>query len=328
MKKESLHLFLVFALVAGGATATEPGTQSPILATLTLPHDMILPGVPFDLVVTLKNVSDKTATVGLAAQIIVIAAGGQKLVSPNRSRVSDGAHFNFGTLTPTKPHYLYVPLAPGESVQKVVHWDRSMASWFRYSAFSYPGIYDIAIELEDGGGDHFEDFVNYVGILRTSTARLHRVVTGVDAALWGRLQEVSDGKWSDNWFTAKKEGVALAEEIVAKHPDSSYYPYALFMTRIFNRNYGRDDIEPLLDAAKRFPDSPAYPYLLKGAGDAAFVEGTRAARVKDNATAEKYFDLAEKCFRDALRTNSLAIRAQSEERIRSLAWSRPRNRTE
>jgi hypothetical protein len=243
--------------------------------------------------VTLKNISDRPATVGLRARSVVTDAGGRTLLAPVRNRVIDDTDFNGTMLKPTE--FDYVPLAPRESVQKVVHWDRSMPNWSRYSVFSGPGIYDIALELE-GGNRQYDDFVNYVGILRTNTVRLHRVAIGEDAAVWQRMQETSEGKWADDWFPAN-EGFALAEDVIAHHRDSGYYPYALFIVRMFSRNIGEDDIEPLLEAAKRFPDSPAYPYLLKGAADAAFVEASTAEYRKETEKAAKLFDLAETCYR-------------------------------
>jgi hypothetical protein len=324
MKRNSVCLLLTVALSAVAAAASEPLAQSPIVATLSLPYDTILPGIPFDLVVTLKNMSDKPATVGLRARSVVTDAGGRTLLAPVRNRVIDDTDFNGTMLKPTV--FDYVPLAPRESVQKVVHWDRSMPNWSRYSVFSGPGIYDIALELE-GGNRQYGDFVNYVGILRTNTVRLHRLAIGEDAAIWQRMQEVSGGRWADDSFTATKEGSALIGDILEHHRDSGYYPYALFL-RMFSRNIGEDFIEPLLEAAKRFPDSPAYPYLLKGAGDVAFVEASTAEYMKDTEKAARLFALAETYFHEALKTNSASIRADTEDRIRQLPKNRPIDRNE
>jgi hypothetical protein len=317
MKRNWLWLLFMFVLTSAVA-AGEPRAKSPIVATLSLPSDTILPGIPFDLVVTLKNVSDTPATAGLLARIVVTDAGGRTLVAHDRKRGMTDVNDNSATLGPTLNWY--VSLAPGESVQKVVHWDRSMANWSHDRAFSGPGIYDIALELEYGDAE-YDDVVNYVGILRTSTARLHRVAVGEDAAIWQRMQEISGGRWADDWFKATKEGVALAKEIIEHHRESNYYAYALFL-RMFNRNIGQDDIEPLLEAAKRFPDSPAYPYLLKGAADAAYIEASTAEYRKETEKAAKLFEVAETYYREALKTNSMAIRSDTEDRIRQL----PKNR--
>jgi hypothetical protein len=326
MKRKSVCLLLTIALSAVAVAASEPLAQSPIVATLSLPYDTILPGVPFDLVITVTNKSDQPATAGLWARIVVTDAGGRTLLTPPPiiKGLMNESDFNDAVLTPKQ--FDYVVLAPGQSEQKVIHWDRSMPNWSRYSVFSGPGIYDIALDLQEGV-DHYDDFVNYAGILRSNTVRLHRLAVGEDAAIWQEMRDVSGGKWADNWFKATKEGVALAKDIIEHHRESNYYPYALFL-RMFSRNIGEDDIEPLLEAAKRFPDSPAYPYLLKGAADAAFVEASNAEYSKETEKAAKLFALAETYYREALKTNSAAIRAQTEARIRQLPKNRPIDRNE
>jgi hypothetical protein len=119
------------------------------------------------------------------------------------------------------------------------------------------------------------------------------------------MQAVSSGHWCDSAFATTKAGAALAEEIVQLHPTSGYYPYALLLRR-FTRQ--KDDITLWLEAASRFQDSPALPYLLKAAGDAAVYEAKRTYRAGHDADeARKYYDLAETYYRDALKTNSMAI---------------------
>jgi hypothetical protein len=324
MKRNWPCFLLLFALTSVAAAASEPVAKSPIVATLSLPYDTILPGIPFDLVVTLKNVSDKPATAGLLVRIVVTDAGGRTLVAPDRRPIMTDVNNNSASLRPAL--YGYVSLSPGQSVEKVVQWDHSMPNWSHDSAFSGPGIYDIALELEYGDAE-YDDVVNYVGILRTSTARLHRVAVGDDAVIWKRLQEISGGKWADDWFKATKEGLAFGEEVLAHHQESNYYPYALFL-RTFNRNYLEEHIAPFLEAAKRFPDSPAFPYLLKGAADAAYVEASTAEYRKETEKAAKLFALAETYYREALKTNSASIREETEDRIRQLPKHRPGARNE
>jgi hypothetical protein len=326
MNRNWLCVLLMFALTPVAAAGSKPAAQSSIVAHLSVPYDTILPGVPFDLVVTVTNKSDRPATAGLWARIVVTDAGGRTLLSPPPiiKGLMNESDFNGAVLQPTR--FDYVVLEPGQSEQKVIHWDRSMPNWSLYSIFSGPGIYDIALDVQEGVS-HYDDFVNYAGILRTNSVRLHRLAVGEDAVIWKRMQEISGGKWADDSFTATKEGVGLAEEIIANHRESSYYPYALFL-RMFNRNIGQDDIDPLLDAAKRFPDSPAYPYLLKGAADAAFVEASNAQYRKETEKAAKLFEVAETYYREALKTNSASIRAQTEDRIRQLPKNQPGVRNE
>lgn len=43
-----------------------------VRATLTLPHERVLPGVPFDMVVTYTNISNRPVTIGGAGATLVV----------------------------------------------------------------------------------------------------------------------------------------------------------------------------------------------------------------------------------------------------------------
>jgi hypothetical protein len=301
MKKIVTAAVLIFSSLFGPQLLA----ASPVSATLMLPHDKVLPGVPFDLVVTYTNVSDKPLSIkGGLATLVVTFANGDTVVM-HKPDVNDrwGAVF----AVPAR-------LAPGESVQQALAWDHgSIPNWFRYPSFSGPGQYGVAIELQ--ATDEEE---TVLGTLRTAAVTLTRVEpVGIDAELWKRMQEISSGEWSDSSFVATKSGSALAGEIIQLHPSSGYYPYVVALRAFQSKDKSR--IPVLLEAAERFSSSPAYPYLLKSAAECALYEAWKARDEGDAVAAQKYFSLAQALFRDAIATKSMAIRESAEEGLRHVA---------
>lgn len=285
---------------------------SPLSATLALPHDEVLPGVPFDLIVTYTNVSDQPLTIRAAlATLVVTFADGKTIVmhEPEGHDQSD--------IYGSRP----VRLEPGESVQHAASWEGgSTPNWFRYGSFSGPGTYGIALDLRV-----VDEHKNLLGEVRTPTVTLTRVApTGIDAELWKRMQAVSGGRWSDSSFATTKDGEALAGEIVQLHPTSGYYPYVLAL-RAFDRGVDKKHIPALLEAAERFPDSPAYPYLLTAAANCARYAGAVALEEGDTVEATKHLKLAETKYREALATkNNVVIRVSAERGLRNVANGRER----
>ncbi|MEO8379423.1 MAG: hypothetical protein ABI779_07145 [Acidobacteriota bacterium] len=296
-------VLVLMALEATVAFAEHDPKTAPIVATVTLPHAQVLPGVPFDIEVTFTNVSARPATVGLIANLVVTTSDGQTILL---EQADANDHWNLDRNSNSDSS---LQLAPGESVRMVAGWDRgSIPNWFHYSSsFSGSGNYQIGLKLERGfGDDQYNDHVNYVGVLRTSSAHLERMMpVGEDEILWKRMQHLAGQRWTDSSFSTTKGGVALADEIVLLHPTSQYYPYALLLRSEFKQ---KDDIAPLLEAAERFTNSPAYPYLLKAAGDAALYEATAAERRDDVASAARYYELVQTYYDRALKTDNQAIR--------------------
>ena len=237
-------VLLIRPLALGAENHGAPA--GPIVATVSLPYDTVLPGVPFDIEVTLKNVSRRSAKVGVIAYLVVaLPDGGTFRTSGNDAAI----------LEPQAPDAdLYIELAPGEVARRAIGWERGTPpNWCRYPDFSAPGTYEVALELQIGAHRDDDDLSNYVGRLRTSSARLERVVpAGDDEALWERMQELTGRHWPDGGFAFLKEGKDLAREIIELHPASSYYPYALLLDS-FARS--EKDIPVLLSAAERFPKS-------------------------------------------------------------------------
>jgi len=295
-----------FAWIAVLMLLARANAAPAVTATLTLPNESVLPGVPFDLVVTYTNVSDKPVTIrGARGTLIVTFASGETTVM-HRPEVNDQWDLKF--VTP-------VQLGPGESAQTAASWENgSIPNWFRYESFSGPGTYGIALDLRI-----VDQYENLLGSVRTPAVTLTRIEPiGIDAELWKRMQQGSEGRWSDDSFTATRPGVALANEIIQLHPTSGYYPYVLAL-RALGTGADKNHLPALLEAAERFPNSPAYPYLLKTAAACAQWAGVLAERERNIAEAKRYFVLAESKYREALATKSVAVRATSEDGLWDVA---------
>ncbi|MCA1733868.1 MAG: hypothetical protein LC732_09725, partial [Acidobacteria bacterium] len=198
------------------------GAENSVVATLSLPHATVLPGVPFEIDVELENVSSGTARVGLVARLIVTLADGTEIrpsglavLGPNSGSTFDAS----------------IELAPGQTVQRWISWSRFvMPEWSMDSRHAGPGTYEIALELssDDPTGDDSS--------LRTSRVRLVRAFDGPeDEVVWARMQEASGEAWPDSGFISSHAGREIAEEILTSHPSSSYYPYALVLNPIMKR---------------------------------------------------------------------------------------------
>jgi hypothetical protein len=302
---------LAAAVVILSAVLAPTGQAStPVEARLTLPHDHVLPGVPFDIVVTYTNVSDRPVTIsGARATLVVTFLGDETKVMHNPDPEAHD-QWTLRSLLPSR-------LQPGQSMQQAASWEHGIPSWFIYSSFSGPGTYGIALDLRVK-----DELFDPIGTVRTPTVTLTVMEpVGIDAEIWKRMQTISDGEWSDISFQAKKPGVALADEIRQLHPESGYYPYVLALPVLLRPD--KNQIPALLEAAGRFQGSPAYPYLLAAAANCARYAGAVAAQEGNAIEAQKYFALAETKYRAALATtNSVVIRPGAEDGLHELTWRR------
>jgi len=216
MKLTRLAFVLLFMMPVASRAAGVP--RQPVEATLTLPNASVLPGVPFDMTVTMKNVSRSPVSVGISAGLIVTLADGTK-ITPKERHILDpqiSAHPD-----------TWIQLSAGESRQWSIDWHHFTPSMFHYPEFSGPGTYDVTLDLAANKLEAPED---YVGAIVTSVARLTRAVTpGEDEALWKKMVAATDGKWADDSLANSKEGRHILREILQIHPASGYYPYALLL---------------------------------------------------------------------------------------------------
>ena len=284
------------------ASTLNAATQ--VEATLALPHDHVLPGVPFDIVVTFTNVSNRPVVFDGAQATLVLTFSDGKTSVMDQPDVMD--QWSVGPPFPLR-------LAPGESTQQSAGWESGgIPNWFIYESFAGPGTYGIALDLRI-----VDEEENLLGAVRTPTVEITRIEpVGIDAALWKRMQAMSGGRWSAMSFSMDL-GAALSDEIVQLHPASGYYPYILALRALQRVN--KNHIPALLEAAERFTDSPARPYLLKAAADCARYEALTAERARDEAAAQKYYKLAERNYHAALATKSVVVRAGAEKGLRDVA---------
>jgi hypothetical protein len=312
-----IHAIVAVLLLPAIAYSDERASSQRVVASLRLPHATVLPGVPFDMTVEMKNVSAQTVTAGIGARL--------------RVTLPDGTNFSpekYALLEPQDVEHRmqnYVELAPGESRDWAITWWFGTPSWAHYDAYSAPGTYDIALELTA-----YHPPENYVGPIITSTARLHRAVApGEDEALWKRMQAVRNcstmystdpprqictGGWSDDGFMGLKEGLEIAKEIRELHPASQYYPYAILL-----QFQNETNISKILDAADRFLDSPAYPYLLLLAGGCAESAAIKAERNNEADAVEKDYALAGRLYGDVLKkTSNVALRQRAQRGVFSV----------
>lgn len=260
-------LTAVIIALAPVALAQRPSTPSPIAsvspvqAKLTIPDTKLLPGVPFDMWIDVENPSDTTVGVGLCADM---------MVKPERR---DPFTIAFGgENAPPYPTLLHEPSGSGVVYYLVLHphqkqtltipieADLQGPAYFFDPRLSPPGRYSIALRLDycwPGMVTPQKSLLppEFLGSVTTNEVTVERLEpVGSDAAVWKRMQEASNGKW-----TAARWDRAVMTEIITKYTDSAYYPYALAAAT----SNGADEpyIARLVDAQKRFPTSPVIEML-------------------------------------------------------------------
>lgn len=290
--KTSLALFFLL----GAATAF--AAERPVVSvTIDLPYAKILPGVPFDIVVTYKNVSERVVGAGATASLIITPLNGVPVRLPSRAHVD--------RLDLVQSHNF--ELQPGETQTGTISWH---SNWFyEDAALTGPGTYDVALELTGDAEDAQGEGLVYAGTVRTAPARLVRIEpTGDDGAVWNELREAAGGAWPSHGFGARA-GKDAAERVLAQHPRSAYYPYALLLDHVAQ-------VIPLdraKQAAAAFGASPAYPHLLVAAAASATVEARKGEAARAPAAdVERYLRFALELDEAAVRTRNPAVRAQAD----------------
>jgi hypothetical protein len=302
MKLSSVAFALLLPVALAGRAAT---AAAPVEATLTLPYETVLPGVPFDMTVTLKNTSDSPVTVGISARLVVTLSDGRDI-----SRRPWETMLGPRDVPSNLPS---IELGPRESRQFFVDWQGYMPNFFHDPDFSGPGVYGLTFHLAT-----YERPDNYVGEIVTTTAQLTRTVPpGEDEALWKRMTAAMDGRWADDSLCNSNSGAAILREILQIHPASAYYPYAVVLARELDlrdhKAVSKDDIRKALEAAERFRSSPAHSHLLVQAGDVAGSVASFARLAGDYKTFFEYFALAEQYYATASRATTIpAVRAAAE----------------
>jgi len=218
--------------------------------------------------IDLNNDSEVTAGVGLCAAMTVKPESGKELTilpppqqeGPSRYPVLlpeynlSGAHVAYLLLKPHQHQMLTLP----------VIGDVRAATYFHEPRMSPPGRYTIALRLDYCWGGAVPQTVllpsTFLGPVTTNEVTIERVTpTGSDAEVWKRMQDLAKGAWAaSRWRDGEMgacctPGTTILDEILAKHTDSNYLPYALLDGQASGERY--------VDAIKRFPDSPVTEYL-------------------------------------------------------------------
>src|SRR5581483_9646523 len=267
---------LVVALLGSHALF---GQMSPVTGRLVIPDQRVLPGVPFDMWVELRNPSDASVTVGLYPTLL--------------AHITGGADFQITPAPDDAPALLSQPntlLAPLQFVTMRPHGTQTLTlpvafglvpgPFFRDYRLSPPGEYHLSLRLDrypDGTSGGVP--LTFLGPVVTSEAVVQRVTpVGVDEKVWRRMQEVAGGHWTPPSLTsttaspedldAAARRFAVWSEVVTQYRDSAYFPYAVAA------HQGIDDAyhKLALDAVTRFPSSPVADVL-----HVAIVQLTRAA---------------------------------------------------
>ncbi len=201
-------------------------------------------------------------------------------------------------------------LQPGETRYGTITW---LANWFYEDAdYTVPGTYDIALELTGRADDEMDrdDGFIYVGTVTTPASRLTRIEPqGEDAIVWQRLREAARDHWPSHGFGSRVTRENVGDEIVARHPNSAYYPYALLLRRLSPAL----TLTQAQEAIDRFATSPIIHYLLIAASNTAHSEAWNAEHRNATPTeTERYKQLELSYDKAALNTGNRAIRRAAQ----------------
>src|SRR5262249_7865699 len=121
---------------------------SPIQATLIIPDTKVLPGVPFDMWINLRNPSDSSVTLGLFPQLIVHSDRSSDFVI--NPQASDFPVLLHGARSEGSPVIRYVTLAPGakQTLTLPIGDGMSDSQFFNDARLSPPGHYTLVIRLD------------------------------------------------------------------------------------------------------------------------------------------------------------------------------------
>jgi hypothetical protein len=283
MKKLALVLLLT---AASSALAQQPG----VTATLAIGTPRILPGVPFDVVVQVRNSSKNVVGIGSVVAMTVRRSGGAAVHLPAVmvEPTSDGLD----------------EIASGETVTATVSWTEQL--FFQDVDVSGPGEYDISVELRGETPAAADGGVVEVKSITTPAVHLTRMQPeGEDAVVWQRMLAVGRGAWPSAGLGHSFAGSAdVADEVFTRHPASQYFPYALLLQGVELRRMTSEALEA---AANRFKTSPPYARLLLAAAAAAEREARQSTRDGNLAAAETSFRRAVSLVEQALATGNLAV---------------------
>jgi hypothetical protein len=249
------------ALIMGLACVASAQQVSPVQASLVIPDAKLLPGVPFDMWIDVRNPSDSAVTVGLFPRLSVRTDGGVSFEI--RPQPDDFPVLLRGSRAAGSPIIRYLTLAPGGKQTLTLPIEEWLAGtqFLRDARLSPPGHYTLSIRLDAFPGVTDPATLTFLGPVITSEATVERIEpTGADAKVWNRMQQLGNGRWAvlppvaTSGATAAETASmwSVCGEIIAKDPDSNYLPYAL----IANAGVSDKYLKLITEAIGRFPSSP------------------------------------------------------------------------
>ncbi|HEV8432681.1 MAG TPA: hypothetical protein VGR95_04655 [Thermoanaerobaculia bacterium] len=264
MRLYTASMFALVLLMFGAREVNAAGQAapriSPLTATLVVPDSTLLPGVPFDMWVTVSNPSDASVGLGLCADL---------LVKPERSEPYTvrfgGERGRYPTLLPERTwsdgRETYIVLRPHEAKTLTVPVEPGLEgpAYFRDARLSPPGKYEIALQLGYCWGMATPQTAllppEFLGPVTTNEVVITRIEpTGDDAKVWKRMQELTHGNWVPAQWEVSPAGQTVANEVEANYRDSNYFPYVTAATMIGSAS--ESNIARFLDTIERFPNSP------------------------------------------------------------------------
>ncbi len=186
-------LMVVFAVACVASAASAQPAVSPVQGKLVIPDAKVLPGVPFDMWVELRNASDGSVGVGLCPRLLVRTAKGTAF---------EVGHAHGGP---------YLVMAPGETKTLPYPIGSELGAYFfSDSRLSPPGQYTISMRMDYcfGHGVPQQDLLppTFLGPVVTNEVTVERLQpAGSDAAVWQEILDTSKGNWPPSIFPVSQE---------------------------------------------------------------------------------------------------------------------------
>lgn len=224
--------------------------------------------------VEVVNNSDAAVRVGLCADMLVRPVGAQPftITRGGEERPSYPVLLPGTSANSRVPNIVLQPHEAKTLTLPILN-DLSGPNYFDDERLAAPGQYGITLRLDycwPGFVTPQKSLlpVDFLGPVVTNEVVIQRVVpSGANAIVWQRMQELRHGRWvSTGWRTPA--GMLAVNEIISKHPDSDYFPYAVFVAA----GASEVGVNLLEDAVTRFPNCPIIDLLhwhAAGAADGA-----------------------------------------------------------
>ncbi|HEY2325518.1 MAG TPA: hypothetical protein VGJ82_21860 [Thermoanaerobaculia bacterium] len=288
MKQLTNHLAVIllalpFVTSTGAQAQRWVNGVSPIQATLVVPDTKVLPGVPFEMWVTVVNPSDASVGVGLCPSLLVKRDGGESFSVAGKRN----GRYDEILSDAQNQRVSYVVLRPHEqrTLTLPIQSELIGASFFDDNRLLGPGTYALSLRLDFcwcGSCVPQEKLLppEFLGPIMTNEVTIERSTpAGSDAAVWTRLQELAaHGTTIANVW----HNYAFLNDVVSNHPDSNYVPYALLASS-FGNNTPKYR-ERVRAAITRFPSTPVGELLQVHAWTPADAEWTNVQHSKRPTT--------------------------------------------